>query len=133
MILKALQDNAENKSVRYYARYIADTLESVGFKFKRQASAYQYNNVLGSIGFNKIASGTTLEQAQKNKFDEGDIIVFDKTDKRIHGHIEMRSNNIWVSDFRQKNFCPYVEMLSWVLWRYEPSPNIDRFQQAIDA
>lgn len=102
------------------ALHIRIGLEAAGFNFARQPSAYMYaNGTLSGIGFNKIASGTTLEDLKSKVFKRGDIVVYDRSKNYPHGHIQVYTGTGWVSDFRQRYIYIYTkEILPWTLWRH---------------
>ena len=90
------RSKANSKSVGLCAKYVANALEHVGFKFNRQPSAYMYhtNGILSNLGFNSIAGGSPKK---------GDIYVEDKTQTHQDGHIAIYDGSNWVSDFVQKS------------------------------
>lgn len=87
--------NAKGKSVGKCARYVANGLEAAGYKFERQPSAYMYasNGIMSKMGFTQIDNNTPPQI--------GDVLVFPKSDKTPHGHIQIYDGEVYNSDFKQ--------------------------------
>lgn len=115
---KTLTANSREKSIGKCAKYVADALQSAGYKFNRQPSAYMYhtNGVLSGMGFECI--GRTNSQPQA-----GDICVINRFNGHPHGHICMFNGQQWISDFRQRTPVPYKVGAPGGLWYYRPSDN----------
>ncbi len=98
------RQNAENHSVGRCARYVANSLQEVGFNFPRQSSAYMYHTkgILKDMGFGLVSQGQKDYTPQK-----GDVCVINKFGNHQHGHICIYDGKNWVSDFIQKNPSPY--------------------------
>lgn len=96
---------AHHSSVERCALYIRRALQGVGYKFTPQASAYMYhtNGVMREMGFDLIATSTVGYKPQI-----GDVIVYGRTPKHVHGHIQIYNGTQWVSDFRQRTINPYT-------------------------
>ena len=109
--------NAKLKSLGYCARYVRIALQYANYTFEPQGSAYMYhtNGILTKAGFSRINTASTPQI--------GDIMVFDKTDKRIHGHIAIycgKLSNVgtgWVSDFKQASHLPWSDYGKIYLYR----------------
>lgn len=93
------------------ALYVRRALQQAGYNFTPQASAYMYaNGTLSSAGFVQISSQNYQPQV-------GDVVVFDRTSRNPHGHIQIYDGGQWVSDFRQPNFSPYRQHNGYTVWR----------------
>ncbi|MDO5651979.1 MAG: CHAP domain-containing protein [Moraxella sp.] len=93
------------------ALYVRRALQSAGYSFTPQASAYMYaNGTLSGAGFVKISNDNYQPQV-------GDVVVFNRTSKNPHGHIQIYTGSDWVSDFRQPNFSPYRQHNGYSVWR----------------
>ncbi|MDO4450504.1 MAG: CHAP domain-containing protein [Moraxella sp.] len=93
------------------ALYVRKALQGAGYQFTSQASAYMYaNGTLASAGFTRISSDNYVPQV-------GDVVVFNRTSKNPHGHIQIYDGRQWVSDFRQPNFSPYRNHNGYSVWR----------------
>lgn len=102
---------AHGKSVGRCAMYVRKALQSAGYSFTPQPSAYQYaNGTLTSAGFTRISNDNYVPQI-------GDVAVFNRTSRNPHGHIQIYDGNQWVSDFRQPNFSPYRNHNGYSVWR----------------
>lgn len=102
---------AHGKSIGRCAMYVRKALQSAGYKFTPQVSAYMYaNGTLASAGFVKLNNNGYVPQV-------GDIAVFNRTGKNPHGHIQIYDGNQWVSDFRQPKFSPYSQHNGYTVWR----------------
>ncbi|OPH39108.1 CHAP domain-containing protein [Moraxella equi] len=102
---------AHGKSVGRCAMYVRKALQSAGYSFTPQPSAYQYaNGTLASAGFTRISNDNYVPQI-------GDVAVFNRTSKNPHGHIQIYDGSQWVSDFRQPNFTPYRNHNGYSVWR----------------
>ncbi|WP_201609678.1 CHAP domain-containing protein [Psychrobacter submarinus] len=102
---------AHARSTGYCARYVRKALQSAGYEFTPNPSAYQYatRGTLAQAGFTKISNDTPHQV--------GDVIVYDRSSRRPHGHIQIFDGNGWVSDFRQKGISPYSGVHSYTTWR----------------
>ena len=67
----------------YCARYVRKALQSAGYEFTPNPSAYQYatRGTLDKAGFSKISNDMPTQV--------GDVIVYDRSSKRPHGHIQI--------------------------------------------
>lgn len=103
---------AHGKSLGRCALYVRKALQSAGYNFTPQASAYMYasNGTLAKAGFTKISSNNYVPQV-------GDVVVFNRTRKNPHGHIQIYDGRGWVSDFRQPKFSPYSQHNGYTVWR----------------
>lgn len=103
--------SAHGRSIGRCALYVRKALQSAGYRFTPQASAYMYaNGTLAGAGFIKINS-------QNYKPQVGDVVVFNRTSKNPHGHIQIYDGRGWVSDFRQNKFSPYSQHNGFTVWR----------------
>lgn len=102
---------AHSKSVGRCALYVRKALQSAGYSFTPKASAYQYaHGTLAGAGFTQISSTNYVPQI-------GDVVVFNRTSKNPHGHIQIYDGSQWVSDFRQPKFSPYSQHNGYTVWR----------------
>ena len=102
---------ALGSSIGLCAKYVRRALQAAGYSFTPQPSAYQYaNGTLASAGFVKLSNDNYVPQV-------GDVAVFNRTAKNIHGHIQIYDGNQWVSDFRQPKFSPYSQHNGYTVWR----------------
>lgn len=102
---------AHDRSTRRCALYVRKALQQAGYKFTPQASAYMYaNGTLAGAGFVQISSNGYTPQV-------GDVVVFNRTNKNPHGHIQIFDGSGWVSDFKQPGFSPYNDNHSFTVWR----------------
>ncbi|MDO4426915.1 MAG: CHAP domain-containing protein [Moraxella sp.] len=102
---------AHGRSVGRCAMYVRRALQSAGYRFTPQASAYQYaNGTLASAGFVKLSNDNYKPQV-------GDVAVFNRTSRNPHGHIQIYDGKQWVSDFRQSKFSPYSQHNGYTVWR----------------
>lgn len=102
---------AHRSSIGRCALYVRRALQSAGYSFTPQPSAYQYaNGTLKSAGFTRINSNNYQPQL-------GDVVVFNRTSKNPHGHIQIYDGSDWVSDFRQPKFSPYSQHNGYSVWR----------------
>ena len=102
---------ALSRSTGYCARYVRKALQAAGYEFTPNPSAYQYasRGTLASAGFTKISNDMPPQI--------GDVVVYDRTSSRPHGHIQIFDGQDWVSDFRQKSISPYSGNYSYTTWR----------------
>ena len=102
---------ALSSSSGYCARYVRKALQSAGYQFTPNPSAYQYasRGTLSSAGFTKISNDMPPQV--------GDVVVYDRTSRRPHGHIQIFDGNNWVSDFRQNSISPYSGNYNYTTWR----------------
>lgn len=93
------------------ARYVRTALQAAGYDFKPNPSAYQYatRGTLSSAGFTKISNDTQPQV--------GDVVVYDRSSKHPHGHIQIFDGSNWISDFRQSSISPYSGAYSYTTWR----------------
>lgn len=103
---------AHGRSLGRCALYVRKALQSAGYKFTPQPSAYMYatKGILSGAGFTKISNHNYVPQV-------GDVAVFNRSGKHPHGHIQIYDGNQWVSDFRQNKFSPYTTHNGYTLWR----------------
>lgn len=104
--------SAHSRSQGLCARYVRKALQAAGYSFNPQPSAYMYatNGTLASAGFTKISTSNYRPQV-------GDVVVFNRSSKNPHGHIQIYSGSDWISDFRQKGFSPYRQHNGYTVWR----------------
>ncbi len=102
---------ALSRSTGYCARYVRKALQAAGYEFTPNPSAYQYasRGTLASAGFTKIDNSTPPQI--------GDVVVYNRTSSRPHGHIQIFDGSDWVSDFRQNSISPYSGTYSYTTWR----------------
>lgn len=107
---------ANAKSTGFCAKYVANALQSAGYKFARQASAFMYaNGPLASAGFTKIQN--------KGQYQIGDVMVYGAHGGSggggVHGHIQIYNGRNWVSDFIQRSVSPgsKYSRVTPTLWR----------------
>ena len=102
---------ALSRSSGYCARYVRKALQSAGYEFTPNPSAYQYasRGTLAQAGFTKISNDMAPQV--------GDVVVYNRTSSRPHGHIQIFDGNDWVSDFRQNSISPYSGTYSYTTWR----------------
>ncbi len=102
---------ALSRSSGYCARYVRKALQSAGYEFTPNPSAYQYasRGTLASAGFTKISNDMQPQI--------GDVVVYDRTSRRPHGHIQIFDGTDWVSDFRQNSISPYSGHHTYTTWR----------------
>lgn len=113
-----LVSHAKSKSTGWCARYVADALSAGGFKFTRQASAYQYrsNGILVGMGYREIG--------KQSSYNKGDITVTESNSAHPDGHIAMWSGSNWISDFVQKSEYVYSSNQPPVhYYRYGENPD----------
>ncbi len=93
------------------AHYVRKALQSAGYSFTPNESAYQYatRGTLAEAGFVKISNNSS-EQI-------GDIVVYNRSGAHPHGHIQIYDGSGWVSDFRQNSKNPYSDSYSFTTWR----------------
>ena len=125
--------HAHSKSQGRCARYVANALQAVGFKFQRQGSAYMYhtNGILSKMGFNIVSNDYRGFRPQI-----GDICVINRFGTHKHGHICIWDGRNWISDFIQRNASPYKDGApngSWI-YRYGSNQNtVDVDQQTVEV
>lgn len=110
---RAASRAAHSRSTKRCALYVRKALQSAGYKFTPQPSAYQYaHGTLAGAGFTRISSDNYTPQI-------GDVVVFNRTSKNPHGHIQIYDGTQWVSDFRQGvgKFSPYAKHNGYSVWR----------------
>lgn len=93
------------------ARYVRQALQSAGYEFTPNPSAYQYETrgTLAKAGFTKISNDMPAQV--------GDVVVFDRSSKHPHGHIQIFDGSNWISDFRQNSISPYSNIYGYSTWR----------------
>ena len=102
---------ALSRSSGYCARYVRKALQSAGYEFAPNPSAYQYATLgtLDKAGFSKISNNMPTQV--------GDVIVYDRSSKRPNGHIQIFDGKDWISDFRQNSISPYSGVYAYTTWR----------------
>lgn len=102
---------ALSRTSGYCARYVRKALQSAGYEFTPNPSAYQYasRGTLAKAGFTKISNNVAPQV--------GDVVVYNRTSKHPHGHIQIFDGNGWVSDFRQNSISPYSGSHTYTTWR----------------
>lgn len=102
---------AHSSSTGRCALYVRKALQAAGYEFTPNPSAYQYatRGTLAKAGFVKISNNTPPQV--------GDVVVFDRSAKHRHGHIQIFDGSNWVSDFRQSDINPYSDVYSYTTWR----------------
>ena len=102
---------ALSRSSGYCARYVRKALQSAGYEFTPNPSAYQYasRGTLSNAGFAKISNDVQPQV--------GDVVVYDRSSKHPHGHIQIFDGADWISDFRQSSISPYSGAYSYTTWR----------------
>lgn len=104
--------SARSSSIGRCALYVRKALQSAGYEFTPQPSAYQYatNGILAQAGFTQINAANYQPQV-------GDVVVFNRSSRHPHGHIQIFDGTDWVSDFRQPKFSPYSKHNGYTVWR----------------
>ena len=109
-------ENAAPKSQSLCARYVRKAIQAGGVRFiARPASAYKYADFLPVLGFEEI----------EEPYQPGDIVVFNQTGGRKHGHIAIYTGKGWVSDFKQRSFyvhSDYISSKDYKVFRKEDGP-----------
>ncbi|MBS9779804.1 MAG: CHAP domain-containing protein [Moraxellaceae bacterium] len=102
---------AHSRSRGLCAKYVRRALQSAGYKFKPNPSAYQYatRGTLRKAGFTRISN--------RSKPRVGDVVVVSRSRRHPHGHISIYDGRNWVSDFRQRKANPYKRHYSYTTWR----------------
>ncbi len=102
---------AHARSKGLCAKYVRKALQSAGYKFTPNPSAYQYatRGTLRKAGFTKISN--------HSKPQVGDVVVVNRSRAHPHGHISIYDGRNWVSDFRQKKSNPYSRPYPYTTWR----------------
>ncbi len=108
---KRASRRAHSRSRGLCAKYVRKALQSAGYKFKPNPSAYQYasRGTLRKAGFTRISN--------RSKPRVGDVVVVNRSRRHPHGHISIFDGRNWVSDFRQKKSNPYKRRYSYTTWR----------------
>ncbi len=108
---KKASRRAHSRSRGLCAKYVRRALQSAGYKFKPNPSAYQYatRGTLRKAGFTRISN--------RSKPQVGDVVVVSRSRRHPHGHISIYDGRNWVSDFRQKKANPYKRHYSYTTWR----------------
>lgn len=104
--------NGLDKSAKSCALYVRRALQAAGYKVTPQPSAYMYNNgEMAKLGFKNIPTTNYRPQV-------GDVVVFNRTPKNPHGHIQIYSGSQWISDFKQSGMMIYGENhRGYTIWR----------------
>lgn len=103
--------SARPRSAGKCAMYVRKALQAAGYKFTPLASAYMYNHgTLANIGFVKVNQANYQPQV-------GDVVVFNRSARNPHGHIQIYDGSRWVSDFKQRGFSPYQVHNGYTVWR----------------
>ncbi len=102
---------AHSRSRGLCAKYVRRALQSAGYKFTPNPSAYQYatRGTLRKAGFTRISNNS--------KPQVGDVVVVSRSRRHPHGHISIYDGRNWVSDFRQRKANPYKRHYSYTTWR----------------
>lgn len=101
---------SRTRSLGKCAMYVRKALQAAGYKFTPKPSAYMYAyGTLQNAGFSKIPNGTPPRA--------GDVVVWSRSAKNPHGHIQIFDGKDWVSDFRQARFNPYRDAREYTTWR----------------
>ncbi|MDO5768518.1 MAG: CHAP domain-containing protein [Psychrobacter sp.] len=102
---------AHSNSTGRCARYVRQALQAAGYEFTPNGSAYEYatRGTLSNAGFVKISNNTSPQV--------GDVVVYSRSSKHRHGHIQIFDGSTWVSDFRQDSINPYSDTYSYTTWR----------------
>ena len=58
-----------------------------------------------------------LTRRAYNLIMDADVIVYDRSSKRPHGHIQIFDGENWISDFRQNSISPYSGVYAYTTWR----------------
>jgi hypothetical protein len=128
-----IQQHAGNRSRGQCARAVRQTIErtlgsffylifkiqfiskTVGFPLQRTQHARDYGPSLELAGFNVISDDTPLEP--------GDVRIIQPTRGHPSGHMQMYTENGWMSDFRQRDEWPGSAYRrntpSYTTYRYE--------------
>lgn len=103
--------SARSRSIGLCAKYVRQALQSAGYKFTPNPSAYQYatRGTLAKAGFVKISNNSTPQV--------GDVVVISRSRAHPHGHIAIYDGRNWVSDFRQQRKSPYSQNYAYTTWR----------------
>lgn len=102
---------ALSSSSGWCARYVRKALQFAGYDFTPNPSAYQYatRGTLANAGFSKISNDSEPQV--------GDVVVYDRSAKHPHGHIQIFDGTHWISDFRQNSISPYSGVYNYTTWR----------------
>lgn len=102
---------AHSRSTGRCALYVRRALQAAGYSFTPNPSAYQYatRGTLAGAGFVKINNNLPPQV--------GDVIVYNRSGRHPHGHIQIFDGQNWVSDFRQKDISPYSGSYAYTTWR----------------
>ncbi len=102
---------ALSRSSGYCARYVRKALQSAGYEFTPNPSAYQYasRGTLHKQALPKSVITCSLKLVM--------LLSMIATSSRPHGHIQIFDGNDWVSDFRQNSISPYSGVYSYTTWR----------------
>lgn len=109
---RVLTNMSHSRTQGRCATYVRKALQAAGYKFKPQESAYMYatKGTLQEAGFVKISKEGYNPQV-------GDVVVWHRSAKHPHGHIQIWNGNQWVSDFRQRKISPYTVPTQYTVWR----------------
>ncbi|WP_019671738.1 CHAP domain-containing protein [Psychrobacter lutiphocae] len=102
---------AHSRTIGLCARYVRQALQAAGYSFTPNPSAYQYatRGTLAQAGFVKISNDAPPQV--------GDVVVYNRSSRHPHGHIQIYDGSQWVSDFRQAKKNPYSREYSYTTWR----------------
>ena len=113
-------------SVTQRVNYVANALESAGFHFEKQQSAYMYHTkgILKKMGFQLAHTGQKDFIPRK-----GDVAVINRYGEHQQGHISIFDGQNWVSDIRQNSVSPFddapQESDIWIYRYQNPELNAD--------
>jgi hypothetical protein len=112
--LDYLQSNAQPASTKFCARYVREALQAGKLPLSNHPlSAKDYGPTLRAAGFREIQLPQLLRAPvfqDSSLFMAGDVAVFeglpDAGGGFEHGHIQIFDGDDWISDFKQRGFCP---------------------------
>jgi hypothetical protein len=100
--------HALSRSSHHCAMYCRLGMEAAGLNTgdrPQSGDAGDYGPFLLRHGAQTVSPDSYVPQV-------GDVVVFNKTDQHVNGHIEMYDGQHWVSDFLQHSFSPYRDAAS---------------------
>lgn len=106
-----LTENALSKSHCCCAWFVMRAMQEGGCPIGI-APAWYYKYLLPKYNFKEVDSSNNYAPKK------GDIIVIEKSENHIWGHIAMYNGKQWISDFKQKNMNPYKNKYPYVIFRY---------------
>lgn len=106
-----LTNNYLSKSHTCCAWFVMRALQAGGCPISIYP-AWMYSKVLPLYGFVQIPKENYTPK-------KGDIVVFEKTEKHIWGHIAMYSGKNWISDFKQKTIFVYKDKVNYNIYRHK--------------